>query len=307
MTAEAKYWSRFDGTATECIPPLTKIQKIAEVGFTLLAFGEIKYNNQPNDIDNCIYSRNGYTPTNNPITECIKNIKNSGMEAGFIMNINRYGGVANLLDRPADRDKFKQHLQYISGLGAAIELEEFQPWYDYTLNPVTGLYDPTPKQIHMDRTRDYIIELRSVLSPGVKFGANFNSNMYINIQAKGVNPPDANELLDFIVTQPGKSSVPPYLITNDIIQSATDNYKTIFPKPIIKAAIYQQYSCPNAVGRCINANLIENIRYAVQNNINFPVWPIEYVTDAQLNEIKSILMLDNNCPPPQYSYTITQE
>lgn len=303
----ASYWSRFDGTPTESTPTLADIQRIAFTGFDALMIGEITYGDQMQNIDDCINSRNGWTPTNNPITTAIQQIKDNGMEPYYIMNPNRYNGVANLLDRPADKAKFVNHLAYIGTLGVThIELEEFQLWYDYFLDPVSGEYVGIPNIDHMRRTKEYMQELKSVIPSSVKLGFNCNSNMYINIQASGINPPDANLLLDFAQPQPGKGPAPDYLITNQIIQNAVNNYKLIFPNLVIRTPLYQQYSCGNATGRCINVNLISNIQYCVLNGINFTVWPVSSVSASQFELMRPILLGDNNCPPPQYNYIITQ-
>lgn len=298
-----EYWSRFDGSINECIPSLAELQEYKRVGFNAVMIVEINYNRQYTDFKNIILPN----PTNNALKTCIEQIKGLGMDAYVLLNPARYGTGTPIYNREhllydsVVRQVFLASIQYLVDIGIdGIQLEE--PFF--TLSTTTQAEVST-----------FLSECRTKMPSNIMFSANFASAMKIKIENGGVASDgiyyqgthwtlaEINEgnLVDFVALQPqaeADGSIP-----NTNLQAYIDVWSGWIPNIPLCLFVYR------ATYKGMNIYFHQNAEYCCMNNINFQTWPEVRISDADLNQLKTIFdayPLPEPCPKPQFIFNINQ-
>ncbi len=302
----AGYWSKFDGSPTECVPTLTDILRYADTGFTTVYFAEMIYNNQMNDFEDILDSRKGYAPTNNPIRTALLQIKDAGMKAQIIMYPTRYGALSPggrtcVGGTPVGNDcvggvwvdngDINKEKMLITGY-KNIFLNHIKYLTDNNLVDSIQIEEAFFEGISVGDQMAFFQECRTQMPSNILFCANHASNSRTNVEKTwDLNLINSGTIFDYI----GFQTAYPYDSYEQ--QSAYDAWKLMLPSlPIV-------VSCYTATHDGINPNMLDNVQQAVDNNWNINISPSTALTPEQYPLLKSIF---SPCPRPQFNFQTTQ-
>ena len=289
----ANAWDRWDGTFNSSTPENEFIYEMKNIGFNYILFAESGYPNQVSDLDYAMAH-----PDNNEIYKAVQRIHAAGMGAAFKMNPNRYGkdlqvgANANtdtkilFYNNQPYMDKFYYATKYLLDIGIDyVEIEE--PFANKDLS-VT--------QINFYR------RLKKLFPPNVQLGFNWPTSNNISTDASGFTSDYNDGTFDIMFTSPngdctsqfdsvhGNSWMSTETMTN------TYNYwryvKLNDPKTIIGNTMFVSVTTPK-VAPCNglqlhNANLVENFRWATNNDYYLSAWPGRDMTSGEKTQVKAL-------------------
>ncbi len=322
----AEYWSRFDGSVNECLPTFAELQEYKRVGFNAVMIVEIVYNNQMNDFNDTILP----DPINNAFAQCLRQIKNLGMDAHVLFNPGRYGTlhssgnscwggtydnrtcidytscVGGQCRGNGDINKWKllssltykqilyNHIKYLIdyNLVDGIQLEE----------PVFEFSQPDISQ-QTQVVTDFFKECRTKIPSNIIFSANNPSNgrdTVLNTGHWDLTEINKGAMFDFVAPQPQGEPNGDY--PNPNIEGSFASWTGMLPNIPIRPGIYKRSQGKD------NPSMLANLEYMASRRRSFQVWPSSSLTSGDLNGIKNVFDMYplETCPHPQFEFQITQ-